>query len=193
MEDLMRKTIAALVATVVCIVTACTSIAPPAPAGAGPKRLAAPPAAAATAPPNSQGTDLGRAHPPAQPPATEAESAELANALAVLRNAIDMYQEEHDGQRPRQGAFVDVMLKYASPDGRTSMTKDSDFFLGPYLRRVPPLPVGGPTERGKNTVGKPDEAVAGSGIAWIYDASDGSIRPNTGTLVDHRRNRYTEY
>src|SRR5687767_9665237 len=97
-----------------------------------------------------------------------------------------MCQQEHDGRPPPEGLLVDLMLKYASQEWRTSDTKTFEFCLGPYLRRIPPLPVGGPQERGRNTVGSPREAVVGSGIAWIYDGSSGTIRPNTGEIRDHR-------
>src|SRR3954467_14967596 len=40
--------------------------------------------------------------------------------LSLLRNAIDMYQQEHNGSLPAQATFADQMLRYSSLAGATS-------------------------------------------------------------------------
>ena len=55
----------------------------------------------------------------------------------------------------------------------TSATKTGDFIYGPYLRSIPPLPVG--ANQGENGVAAAD----GAGVGWIYDEDTGTIASNT--------------
>src|SRR5688572_26944309 len=70
----------------------------------------------------------------------------LAQNLAILRNAIDMYQTEHGGVFPTPVSGVTVeqlLLKYSDATGSSvSDTKTSTHIYGPYLRAIPPITVG---------------------------------------------------
>lgn len=100
------------------------------------------------------------------------ESALKAN-LQALRGAIDLYAAEHGGTFPATGTFDDQLLLYTDATGATSATKTGNFIYGPYLRSIPPLPVG--ANQGNNGVAAAD----GAGVGWIYDDATGSIVSNT--------------
>ncbi|MEO1584646.1 MAG: type II secretion system protein [Planctomycetota bacterium] len=100
------------------------------------------------------------------------ESALKAN-LQALRGAIDLYAAEHGGAYPSVADFEDQLTQYTDVSGAVSATKTGDYIYGPYLRAVPPLPVG--TNQGNNGVAAADA----SGIGWIYDEDAGTIVSNT--------------
>ncbi|MEM1071882.1 MAG: prepilin-type N-terminal cleavage/methylation domain-containing protein [Planctomycetota bacterium] len=100
------------------------------------------------------------------------ESALKAN-LAALRGAIELYSAEHGGVYPSESDFEDQLLLYSDVSGTTNATKTGNFIYGPYLRAIPPLPVG--SEQGNTGVASAD----GAGVGWIYDDSTGDIRANT--------------
>ena len=120
-----------------------------------------------------------------------AADAAVQQNLSLLRNAVDMYQQEHNGALPTNAGFVDQMLKYSSLTGATtSATKDTTNYLGPYLRSIPPITVG--DNKGKNGVAAgtaPD-----GNTAWIYDVATGNITPHTpGQLTDASGRAYSSY
>ncbi len=119
--------------------------------------------------------------------ATGAADSALSGNLAVLRNAIDLYQTEHGGLYPTVTDIVTQLTTYSSDSGATQATKDSTYLFGPYLRSVPPLPVGAK----KNATGI--AAADGAGVGWIYNAATGEIRANTTTETDVRGKLYSAY
>jgi prepilin-type N-terminal cleavage/methylation domain-containing protein len=116
------------------------------------------------------------------------DSALVAN-LAVLRNAIDLFVTEHEGTYPLAADVENALLQYSNLLADDYGTKDapSGRIYGPYLRAVPPLPVG--AEKGSNGIA----AIAGAGVGWIYDQSTGSIRANTTTETDVSGKLYSSY
>ena len=120
-----------------------------------------------------------------------ADSAVQQN-LGILRNAIDMYQTEHNGRYPADAAGVtvaDLLLKYSDADGTTvSATRTSTCVYGPYLRAVPSITVG--QYKGSSTIA----AAAGAGVAWVYDSATGTIKPCTGNVTTDSAGRdYASY
>lgn len=116
-----------------------------------------------------------------------ADSAVVGN-LSVLRTAIDLYQTEHDGAYPSEANIVDQLTQFTDAAGNTNATKTAVFIYGPYLRTVPPLPVG--SKKGSTGIAAAD----GAGVGWIYSAADGSIRTNTAVgEVDARGVAYSTY
>jgi prepilin-type N-terminal cleavage/methylation domain-containing protein len=92
------------------------------------------------------------------------ESALIGN-LSVLRNAIELFSTEHGGTLPTTTAFVTQIT--GKTDATGSATIDAgEVAYGPYLREIPPLPVG--ANQGKNTVG----TTLGADAGWIYDPAD---------------------
>src|SRR5207249_11695047 len=76
----------------------------------------------------------------------------LSGNLAVLRSAIDLYSTEHGGTFPALATFEDQLTKYTDGNGGVSTTKDSSHLYGPYIRKLPLLPVGPSGYKGTNTM-----------------------------------------
>ncbi len=98
--------------------------------------------------------------------AAGAADAALAADMQIWRQALDMYQAEHGGSYPDSANIVLQLTSYTNAAGDVSAIKDppSGYVYGPYMKAIPPLPVGQPSERGKSTIG----TSAGIGTAWIY-------------------------
>src|SRR5688500_621339 len=74
--------------------------------------------------------------------AAGAADSAIAGNLSVLRNAIDLYATEHGGTYPALATFEAQLTQFSDASGTTSATKTATAIYGPYLRKVPPLPVG---------------------------------------------------
>jgi len=117
-----------------------------------------------------------------------AADAALAGNLAVLRNAVDLYSAEHGGDFPAVADIDTALLQYSDALGNISATKDATHIYGPYIRRIPPLPVG--ARKGEIGIAAAD----GNTVGWIYNASSGAIRANTtDTEVDSSDKKYSDY
>ncbi|MCL4219969.1 MAG: prepilin-type N-terminal cleavage/methylation domain-containing protein [Phycisphaerales bacterium] len=116
-----------------------------------------------------------------------ADSALVAD-LAVLRNAIALYETEHQGAFPKLATFTAQLTQYSDVDGATSATKTGAYIYGPYLRAVPKLKVGS---------NKGSGAVAGTGggsEGWLYNESTGEISANLpSTETDAAGTPYADY
>src|SRR3954447_9138542 len=125
----------------------------------------------------------------------------LSGNLSVLRNAIDLYQTEHQvypasALGDTQTVLDRQLTKYTDTTGASNGTgtKDSSPTYGPYLRKIPPLPVG--TKKGAATVKIAlDTDVPGvSTEAWIYYPTTGEIKANLAdTEVDSKNTAYNTY
>ena len=71
-----------------------------------------------------------------------ANDSAVSGDLAVLRNAIDLYATEHGGTYPGATTIANQLTQYTDIDGTTSTTKTTTCIYGPYVRTIPPLPVG---------------------------------------------------
>lgn len=112
--------------------------------------------------------------------ASGATDSALGGDLTVLRNAIEMYAAEHNGNFPSAENFEDQLTKYSKLDGTTSATKDAAYPYGPYLHAVPALKTG--TAAGNSGVAditaKPSAEVATAGVGWQYIEETGQIFAN---------------
>jgi prepilin-type N-terminal cleavage/methylation domain-containing protein len=119
-----------------------------------------------------------------------ADSALIAD-LAVMRNAIDLYETEHTGTMPTVLNFEDELLLYSDISGTTNSAKGGAFIYGPYLRGVPPLPVG----QRKGDMGVKAPPADGLGTeGWVYDQGTGEIRANcAGGETDDAGTPYNTY
>ena len=125
----------------------------------------------------------------------------LAGNLSVLRNAIDLYQTEHQAYPAAvagdtQTVFDRQLTKYTDTAGASNatFTKDASHTYGPYLRKIPPLPVG--SKKGLSTVRiAPDTDAPGTGTeAWIYYPNSGEIKANlANSETDAKNTAYNEY
>ncbi|MEM8756330.1 MAG: prepilin-type N-terminal cleavage/methylation domain-containing protein [Planctomycetota bacterium] len=102
-----------------------------------------------------------------------ASESALRTNLQALRSAIELYAAEHGGAYPSVANFEDQMLLFSDHTGATNATNTGDYIYGPYLRAIPPLPVG--ANRGDSGVAAAD----GAGVGWIYNATTGAIQANT--------------
>ncbi len=117
-----------------------------------------------------------------------AADAALSGNLAVLRNAIDMYAAEHTGTFPTVKDADEQLTQYTDSAGDTSDKRDSTHLYGPYLRKVPPLPVG--AAKGNTDI----DDKAGKDVGWIYDETNGDITANTTSKEKDAADKlYTEY
>lgn len=115
------------------------------------------------------------------------DSALIAN-LAVLRNAIDLYATEHGGTYPPASSIADHLTGYSTVSGASAQaTKDATHIYGPYIRTVPPLPVG--AKKGDSGIA----AATAAGIGWIYNETTGTITANTTTEDDAAGKLYNTY
>jgi prepilin-type N-terminal cleavage/methylation domain-containing protein len=129
----------------------------------------------------------------------------LQGNLAVIRNAIELYNSEH-GKFPSGTATVveDQLTKYTDSNGGFNATKSKDvaagYAYGPYLRKLPVLPVGQSTKKGKATI----KVITGTSIAptsdveaWIYNSDTGDVIANLETSnadnKDAGGKNYSEY
>jgi len=117
-----------------------------------------------------------------------AADAALSGNLAVMRGAIDMYAGEHTGTNPAVATFEEQLTQYTDISGGTSATKTATHIYGPYLRKVPPLPVG--SNKGSTIVA--DNGA--NGVGWVYEVNAGTIRANTnGSERDASGTKYSDY
>ncbi|MEZ6190760.1 MAG: prepilin-type N-terminal cleavage/methylation domain-containing protein [Phycisphaerales bacterium] len=93
----------------------------------------------------------------------------MIGSLSVLNKAIDHYAAEHDGSYPRTANIAAQLTGKTDPTGAAW---SSGFAYGPYLRAIPPLPVG--AKKGNTGIAADD----GDGVGWLYSQSRGLILPN---------------
>ena len=96
----------------------------------------------------------------------------LTADLAVMRSALDLYVTEHVGVEPVLATFVSQMTGKTDLNG----TPNPVGIYGPYLRTIPPLPVG--ANKGGNGV-KAIPADGGGTEGWAYDVGTGDIFANS--------------
>jgi prepilin-type N-terminal cleavage/methylation domain-containing protein len=117
-----------------------------------------------------------------------AADSSLIGNLRVLRSAIDLYAGEHGGTFPAAGTITAQLTQYTDDTGATSATKTGNYIFGPYIRTVPPLPVG--AQKGQSGIA----AATAATVGWIYDATNGSISANTAAgEVDAKGTLYSAY
>lgn len=104
--------------------------------------------------------------------AAGAADSALVGSLSVLRSAIDLYATEHNGAFPTAANIEAALLTFSDDAGNTNSAKTSTFIYGPYLRKLPPLPVG--AKKGKSTIAAAD----GANVGWIYNPTTGAITAN---------------
>jgi prepilin-type N-terminal cleavage/methylation domain-containing protein len=112
----------------------------------------------------------------------------LSGNLSVLRSAIDLYSAEHAGKYPTAAAIADQLTKYTDDSGATADAKDATHIYGPYMRKVPALPVSCP-RKGCTGIAAADAAT----IGWIYNDTTGVITANCTTETDATGKLYTAY
>lgn len=95
----------------------------------------------------------------------------LVRDLAVLNRAIDLYAAEHCGRFPDH-RVASQLTQFTDASGATSPIRSEVFVYGPYLRRIPGLPIG--SNRGSSVIA----TAASPGVGWIYNPAEGRFAPN---------------
>lgn len=117
-----------------------------------------------------------------------AAEAALSGNLAVLRSAIDMYAAEHGGTFPTVADIADQLTQYTDFIGAAQSTKDATHIYGPYVRKIPALPLG--AKKGNTDIA----AGTGDDVGWIYTVASGDIKANcTDSETDSAGKKYNEY
>jgi prepilin-type N-terminal cleavage/methylation domain-containing protein len=116
-----------------------------------------------------------------------ASDSALTGDLATLRNAIDLYGAEHVGAYPDATNINTQLTQYTNAVGTVNATKTTAFMYGPYVRTIPPLPVG--AKKGATSIAAAD----GNNVGWIYDATQGKVNANTTTEKDESGKLYSTY
>jgi prepilin-type N-terminal cleavage/methylation domain-containing protein len=119
-----------------------------------------------------------------------ADSALTAN-LSLLRNQLDMFKTEHNDTFPTLANLPNALTMYSDEAGATfKASKDiaAGCYLGPYMRAIPPLPVG--ANKGNSTF----TATLGGAGGWVYDATAGTIVANCADAeTDAKGKKYNAY
>ncbi|MDB5331718.1 MAG: putative fimbrial protein [Phycisphaerales bacterium] len=105
-----------------------------------------------------------------------ASESALAGDMTLWRQAMDMYQNEHGGVFPDLTNVVNQLTQFTNSDGSVQGAKNTTtgVVYGPYMRAIPPLPVGPAAVKGSTAIA----GTAGTSNGWIYDGA-GNISPNT--------------
>ena len=111
----------------------------------------------------------------------------LRGDLAVLRNSIELYAAEHDGDYPTLLNFEPQLETYSDSTGVVNASRTATFEFGPYIHAIPAAPVG--PSKGLTTVA----ALGGVGVAWVYDALTGKIVIYDGGETDSKGVPYGSY
>jgi prepilin-type N-terminal cleavage/methylation domain-containing protein len=112
----------------------------------------------------------------------------LSGNLSVLRNAIDLYAAEHSSTYPTAADIANQLTQYTNATGEAQAAKDTTHFYGPYVRTIPPLPVG--AKKGSTGIAAADA----NDVGWIYIASTGTIKANTtASEKDDTGKLYSDY
>ena len=129
--------------------------------------------------------------------ATGARDAALRGNLAALRSVIDVYAGEHGGTWPGADGddttLIGQLTKGTDTNGNVGATAGVHIY-GPYLRSIPPLPVGpytGATGVEMQT-NNPPAANENAGLGWAYNYEVGKIIANTDDL-DKEGTPYSSY
>ncbi|HUU82455.1 MAG TPA: prepilin-type N-terminal cleavage/methylation domain-containing protein [Phycisphaerae bacterium] len=124
---------------------------------------------------------------------TGATEASLTGSLSTMRRAIEMYSAEHEGLLPlNKEDFVAQMTMYTDLSGAVNATKTADFRFGPYLKAIPPLPLGEYAGDARVIDGSSPGAKKDGG--WWYDEDTGDIRANLkNDQVDETGTPYNQY
>ena len=123
--------------------------------------------------------------------AQNAGATALKGSLSVMRSALELYRTEHEGKFPVIATAATQLTQYTKVDGSDANAAPDvagGRVYGPYVRKIPPLPVG----LKKNSTGI--AAIDGAGVGWIYDDTTGTIKANCAdTEVDQDGVKYNTY
>lgn len=125
--------------------------------------------------------------------AAGANDAALAQNLAQMRSAIDLFAAEHGGTYPNKTSattFTSQLTQFSDITGTSfSSTQTTTCIYGPYLKAIPTLGVG--TNKGLATITFAGPVGTGT-FAWYYDGTS-IYANNPSTDVDAKGTAYSAY
>lgn len=101
--------------------------------------------------------------------ADDTKESAMKQNLVRMRQQIELYRQEHNGNHPTLANFIDQMTLASDQTGATAAIGTADYPFGPYLQKMPRNPY-------TDTIPIGDGAVGTS--AWYYDETTGHIAPN---------------
>jgi prepilin-type N-terminal cleavage/methylation domain-containing protein len=127
-----------------------------------------------------------------------ASDSALGGNLNVLRNAVELYTSEHGGLLPTAAAIENQLTQYTDDQGNAQATKDATHQYGPYLRKIPAIPVGtlkGTAAATHFQTAANDTVVTSSPTgAWLFNTVSGNVKPNLpDSDVDQNGKIYNTY
>jgi type II secretory pathway pseudopilin PulG len=121
----------------------------------------------------------------------------VINDLAVMRNAIALFAEEHKGKFPPGPTGDDVadqLVQHSDEAGTAvSLTRDSTHRFGPYLVKVPRCSVvtgANAADIAVDATSPPATNLTGEG--WVYNITTGEIIANS-TATDTAGTAFNTY
>lgn len=104
--------------------------------------------------------------------AKETRENSLKMDLFHIRQQLQVYKQQHDGDWPLLNNFADQMTKPSRADGTTNNIPAAGSSYGPYLHGIPNNPFTDGNKLGDGAVGTSD---------WYYDQTNGVFRGNDST------------
>jgi type II secretory pathway pseudopilin PulG len=127
--------------------------------------------------------------------AAGANESALVSDLTTMRSALELYAQEHGGSYPATTSFVSQLTGYTDATGivGAGSVRTAPYIYGPYLKAVPPLPVGSyssHTEVIYNAGGITSCGTTSGG--WLYDGQNVYANDPPGD-VDMSGKPYQQY
>jgi len=101
--------------------------------------------------------------------ADESKESAMKQNLLRMRQQIELYSQQHNGDYPTLANFIDQMTLASDQTGDTAAVGTAGYHLGPYLQKMPRNPYTDTIPIGNGAVGT---------SAWYYDETTGHIAPN---------------
>lgn len=112
------------------------------------------------------------------------EEAALRADLRIMREAVQRYALEHDGNNP---GSLTALARYTNKAGVMAGSKSANYKYGKYIPSIPPCPTGkcigatGWAATGNN----PPGTVSGSKtVGWLYHSASGGVWVNDVDNLD---------
>lgn len=104
---------------------------------------------------------------------TETRENSLQMSVHRIRQQLEIYRQQHNGDWPTLANFSDQMTMASDEDSNTAAIGTPGFRFGPYFREVPLNPFTSNNTIGNGAIGSSD---------WYYDETQGIYRANDDAL-----------